>query len=80
MGYEVWELLNIGGYRISDTDSLGTVRYYGFLQVDSKWYIMKEDTTNPVVTYRYIKGDSGYAAAWAGRAALSYDTYDVIFR
>lgn len=69
----------LGGYRVSDTDSAGTPKYYGFLESDGKWYIMREETVLSDVQYRYAKGNSNYTVAWTGRVGLSYDYYDVVF-
>ncbi len=62
-------------YSPSDIDESGTPQYYGFLLADGGWYIMRVGTT----TIRYIKGTTAYTTAWAGRAVLAYDYYDVIF-
>ncbi len=54
------------------------IRYYGFLNRVGEWYIMERDNTTGT-TYRFVKGGSGYAAAWAGKESLSYDFYDATF-
>lgn len=60
----------------SDTDEAGTPQYYGFLAADGSWYIQRVDVNS---SSRYSKGTGSYTTAWTGRAALSYDYYDVIF-
>jgi hypothetical protein len=65
----------VAGYRVSDLDIDAEPNYYGFLNADGGWFIMVESSS----TYRYIKGDSGYTTAWAGRAGLTYDYYHNIF-
>ena len=60
---------------ITSIDNAALPSYFGFLNEEGGWYIMK--LTGTEVTY--IKGDSGYAANWAGRAGLAYDYFDVIF-
>ena len=61
-------------YYISDI-ATGTPAYYGYLAADGSWYIMQENSG----AYRYIKGSSGYAANWTGRAGLSYGLYSAVF-
>ena len=63
----------------SDEDTAGDVKYFGFLSYSGSWLIMKMDTTIPTaIVYRYIAGNSGYAVYWAGKADLTYVTYDQI--
>ena len=64
-------------YNIADKDDDGTSKYFGFTGRTGDWYILKEDTTTN--EYRYIKGSSGYATNWTGRAALIYDYYHEVF-
>ncbi|HHD92284.1 MAG TPA: hypothetical protein ENL06_01500 [Candidatus Portnoybacteria bacterium] len=61
-------------YHISDIDD-SSPAYYGFVDKDGNWYIMKEDTG----TYRYCKGTTDYSTNWSNRASLTYDYYDNIF-
>lgn len=58
-------------YKISDIAS----PYFGYLDADGAWYIMKLSAGEA----RYVKGATGYAAAWAGKAGLSYDYYNETF-
>jgi hypothetical protein len=59
-------------YRISDIDTNG---YYGYLDTDGNWCIMKLTAT----TMRYAKGNSDYATNWSGRLGLTYDHFDEVF-
>jgi len=68
----------VGGYQISDQE-VGTTSYYGYINEFNAWYIMKSVITGAETNYTYTKGDSGYATAWTGRAALSYDRFNAIF-
>lgn len=68
-------LSELGVYEISDIDDDAEPNYYGYLKSDGSWYIMKEVSS----TYRYCKGDDGYATVWTGRASQSYDYFNVIF-
>ena len=62
-------------YKITDIDPTDGNSYFGYTDAGDKWYIMNLTTT----TARYIKGDSGYIAAWAGKAGLSYDYFYNVF-
>jgi hypothetical protein len=53
-------------YMISDMDT--AANYYGFVRNNGSWLIMKLGAA--AVTY--CKGNSDYATAWTGRAALTY--------
>jgi hypothetical protein len=64
-------------YKISDVDDAGSPQYYGFLDRDDHWFIMKVDTT--AKTYRYIAGPSNYPTNWTNRATLTYDYFSNIF-
>lgn len=69
---------------ISDMDVNSTdatyPKYYGFRNSKSNWYIMREDKTGNVVSYRYCKGtdllsqDTNYDNSWTNRATLNYTT------
>lgn len=64
-------------YQISDTDTAETTKYYGFLEADGGWYILKEDST--AGTYRYAKGTSAYADNWDNRDSLDYGLFSDVF-
>lgn len=68
---------SLAAYQISDSDSAADTKYFGYLAVDGSWYIMQEITT--AGTYRYIRGSSGYTAAWTGRAGLTYVYFNAMF-
>lgn len=63
------------GYKISEIDD-SSPSYYGFVNKNGEWFIMKEEATG---AYRYTKGDSGFSTNWAIRAGLSYGYFDSIF-
>jgi len=63
-------------YKSAGMDIAANPYYFGYLKTDGEWYIKKLDTT---LGTTYVKGSSGYATAWTGRVAQSYDLYDVIF-
>ena len=58
-------------FQIHDIDAGGSPQYYGMLNNEGFWIIMRIDSTS--VTY--AKGDpnlSSYATNWANRASISY--------
>lgn len=67
------------GYGISEIDDAGTTFYYGFVNKDGAWYILKEDDTAGDLAYRYAKGVSGFSTAWTNRSTQSYDYFDNTF-
>ena len=69
----------LGDYAISDKDDDASPNYYGFVDKDGNWYIMEETVVAGADTYRYIKGATGYIAAWTGRGLLVYDYFYNIF-
>lgn len=75
-GLDVTTLL---GYMTSDTDEASDTKYYGFLNADGKWYIYRWNTITG--EHRYVRGDTGYIAAWTARADVGtvYDYWDVVF-
>lgn len=64
------------GYRISQIDD-STPAYYGFVDKNSNWFIMQENSTNG--NYRYTKGASSFSTNWTNRASLTYDYFDAVF-
>ena len=66
----------IAGYKSSDLDAGGTTEYFGFIDPDGKWYILRLVSDTNV---RYAAGSSDYATNWTNRASLSYDYYNNVF-
>lgn len=71
------------GYKITEVDDAGVPAYYGFVNKDGAWFIMKEDST-ATPNYSYVKGTGGvgdtFPAKWLLRGtALGYDYFDEIF-
>lgn len=58
-------------YMIADMADASDPQYYGYVDAAGAWYIMR--LTAATGEIRYAKGDSGYAAAWAAKAAQSYE-------
>lgn len=67
---------SLADYKVSDVDEAADPKFYGFLRADGYWYVMRNTGGT---AFRYAAGSTGYAAAWAGRASLSYGYFDSIF-
>lgn len=63
--------LNKAEYKISDIDSGGATKYYGFVTSGGAWQILKLTTTEA----RYCRGASDYATNWTNRTGLTYTLY-----
>lgn len=67
-------------YMLADTDDSGFPHYYGFISYTGAYYIMKEVSDGSVSYSKKEFGSRGsYSQSWAGRASLSYSTWDVTF-
>ena len=64
------------GYKISEVDN-GETTYYGFINKDGAWYIMKEDPDTG--SFRYAKAESNFPGNWDGRERLKYDYFYNVF-
>lgn len=63
-------------YKISEVD-YGAESYYGFIDENDNWFVMKEDTN--AGTYRYSKGENNFFVNWNNRKNLKYDYYNRVF-
>lgn len=63
-------------YVISEIDD-DIIAFYGFINKDGGWYIMKEERDGG--SFRYSKGDVNFPANWNNRKDLSYDYYHAVF-
>ncbi|MDD5416195.1 MAG: hypothetical protein PHE48_04300 [Candidatus Daviesbacteria bacterium] len=69
------------GYKITQMDETSDApnTYFGYLNKDGAWFIMKDDGSG---NYRYKKGASGFTDAdtgWPKRKDLTYGYFDAIF-
>lgn len=64
------------GYNVTEIDDSSSPIYYGYVNKDGAWFIMKEDSSG---AYRYAKGSSNFSTNWTNRASLSYDYFDAVF-
>lgn len=63
------------GYSISQIDS-ATPSYYGYLDKDGNWYIIKEDSDG---SFRYARGSGAFSSYWSTRSSLTYDYFENVF-
>jgi hypothetical protein len=66
-------------YVISDKDDDASPNYYGFVDKDENWVILKETISPGNDTYRYVKGSGNYSTNWANRTTLTYDYFYNVF-
>lgn len=64
------------GYKISEIDNNEST-YYGFINKDGGWYVMKEDPDSG--SFRYVRGDTDFPGNWARRENLTYDYFHNVF-
>ena len=62
-------------YKITNLDTSGATMYFGFVDAGGAWYILSLSGTDGL----YLKGSSGYAAAWAARVGAGYAQFDAVF-
>jgi hypothetical protein len=63
-------------YSISEIDDSTSTAYFGFINEQGQWYIMKEDAGG---AFRYVKGDGDFESNWAVRDELSYNYFNNVF-
>lgn len=64
------------GYAIAEIEE-GALGYYGFINKQGAWFIMKEDLESG--SFRYVKGGSGFPSNWEKRENLKYDYFHEVF-
>lgn len=73
------------GYGISEIDDAGTTLYYGFVEKDGAWYILKESDAAGDLSYLYATPannptETDFTDAWADHATtLTYQQFDSAF-
>lgn len=63
------------GYYITDIDN-SIPSYYGYLDKDGNWYIIKENSDG---SFRYVRGSGSFSSYWSSRSSLTYDYFDNVF-
>ena len=66
----------LDGYRISEVDD-NIIAFYGFINKDGAWFIMKGDEDTG--SFRYARGNSDFPNNWARRENLQYDYFYKLF-
>ena len=79
MAYDLRDLWQLDGYKVAETDTSGPPNYYGYLNGNGEWYIMKEAASAVGMSYTYARTGVAFATGWAGRALLTYAAFDVVF-
>lgn len=70
----------LGGYKVSKRDeNTGSVSYYGEVQTDGSWIILRETPTGAVTVSEYASGTSNFDTNWTNRASLTYTNFDSLF-
>ncbi len=64
------------GYTISEVDD-NIISYYGFINKEGHWFIMKGDTNTG--SFRYTRGRSNFPESWKKRQNLDYDYFHQVF-
>jgi hypothetical protein len=73
---DIGSIMFLSGYSISDKDDDASPNYFGFVDRDGNWYILKETVSAGADTYRYASGSSNYATNWTNRATtVVYDYF-----
>jgi hypothetical protein len=65
----------ISAYKFSDSATVDTIDYYGYVDTSGHWYIIELTDT----TARYCNGTSDYEANWANKTNLDYDLFYNVF-
>jgi hypothetical protein len=65
------------GYKIAELDD-STPAYYGFVDKDGNWFIMKE-ASGQYKYYKKLPTDDDFGTEWPNRGGFSYQYFDAIF-
>lgn len=75
-----WQAI-INGYMtvdapVSASEAEGAVNYYGFINAQGSWYIMRETITAGIAHYDFARGQgTGYSTAWTNKATQDYEEF-----
>lgn len=69
------------GYRINQLDDTSDApnSYYGFVDKDGDWFIMKDDGSGNYRYYKKTPSDDVFSVEWANRTGFTYNYFDAIF-
>lgn len=68
---------HIVSYQPARLTSTGAILYNGFIAEDGSWVIMERHIANG--TIKYVRGASGFAAAWTARTTQTYVEFNELF-
>jgi len=66
------------GYKISEIDD-SSPAYYGFVDKDGDWFIMKESSAGQYKYYKKTATDNDFETDWLVRGDFTYEYFDAIF-
>lgn len=69
--------LGLDNYRLANYDDSSDPQYFGFLNPEGAYYVMKLTENGSAVDATYSVGATGYN--FSNRASLSYSTFDNAF-
>jgi hypothetical protein len=70
----------LAGYRNANSDeNTGGTSYYGFIDTEGNWYVMKRVESGVTATITFSRGTTNYSTNWTDRASLTYATFDTTF-
>lgn len=69
------------GYKNVNTEenSGDATSYYGFVDTEGNWFIMKRVKLGTASEITYSRGTTNYSTNWTNRAGLSYAAFDITF-
>jgi hypothetical protein len=65
------------GFKVTEISTEENDYYYGFVNKEGNWYIMREDPAEG--SFRYAKGDINFSSGWKKRESLKYDYFHNVF-
>jgi len=68
----------IDDYKPVDTDTKTTQQYFGYVDKEGAWYIMRLYNGKESQNYRYAKGDKDYSNNWRKRKSQAYVKFDEV--
>lgn len=66
----------LNGFVVSDIDTAGDPKYYGFVDTEEGWYMMEESAGG---SFRFTKGQGVWVTVWGSRATMGYGYFYNIF-
>jgi hypothetical protein len=70
------QLAALAGYKPSDIDTSTSTQYFGYIDYNGNWYIIKFDTTANTIRYAAGSASNSYATNWTNRTTLTYTYYN----